>query len=209
MKALIARHGKKLFIILAIIPLFLIGFIILDSVRNANKEEALIRLEVLEEEIAVQSQDNNTISSDEIKERIVSIQNNTNNKYVIQKSNFILATWLASQQNWEEAEKIFGVIYEESPRGHLKEVSIYNAAIAAEEQDNNDKAIEYLEQFLSDYSDRGSALMSKTLFTLGRLYEKISNTADALQYYQQVVNEHSGSEWVNLSRNRIVQLKIK
>ena len=44
------------------------------------------------------------------------------------------------------------------------------------------------------------------LFNLGRLAEAAEETDLALEYYNQLIDEHPDSNWTNLGRNRIIWL---
>ena len=209
MSRLIEKHGKKLLIFLIVVPVILVSFIIFDSIRSNNKEHALVMLEELEEIIENFSQDETSVSHDEIEGIVKEIHGETNNRYVIHKSNFLFAMWNSLHMRWSQAEEIFYRMYEQKGRSHLREISIYNAAIAAEEQGNYEQAITYLEMYVADYSTVGSPLISRALFTLGRLHERIDDTDNAIRLYQQVIDQHSGSGWVDLSKNRLVILNIK
>ncbi len=196
----IEKLGKKILISLIIIPPLIIGFIIFDSVRSKNKEEALRQLESISEDISADT------SADEITAAIEEIQNTSSDKYILNKSKFILALWHAENQRWAEAQEVYTEIADDS-RSYLGEISLYNGAIAAEEAGNLEQASDLLAEFINRYGNGSSPLLSRALFTTARISEKQGDTDAALDYYMQVVVDHADSEWVNLANGQIARLQ--
>ena len=196
----IEKLGKKILISLIIIPPLIIGFIIFDSVRSKNKEEALRQLESISEDISTDT------PADEITAAIEEIQNTSSDKYILDKSKFILALWHAENQRWAEAQEIYTEIANDS-RSYLGEISLYNGAIAAEEASDLEQASDLLGEFINRYGDGSSPLLGRALFTIARISEKQGDTDTALDYYMRVVVEHADSEWVNLANSQIARLQ--
>jgi tetratricopeptide (TPR) repeat protein len=84
-------------------------------------------------------------------------------------------------------------------------VSFFNAAVAAEEQDNAEAAIGYYTKVL-EYKDVFPEA-ARAQFTVGRLEESRNNREAALSAYRNVLSIWPGDPvWPNLAQSRVLAL---
>jgi len=116
-----------------------------------------------------------------------------------------IANIQADQKNWELAERAWSASARAARRSYLAPISIYNAAVAAEEQGNIDSAIDLYTQTLS-YAQTFPAA-ARAQFSIGRLQESLNNTEAALEAYRSLLARWPDDPlWSNLAQNRIIVL---
>ena len=109
------------------------------------------------------------------------------------------------QKNWAEAEKAWSKAAKIAAKTYLAPVSLYNAAVAAEEQGNIEEAIAYYTSVLS----YGNAFPSapRAQFSVGRLEESRNNIQAALDAYRNVLSTWPNDPvWPNIAQSRILTL---
>ena len=110
----------------------------------------------------------------------------------------------ADQKNWADAEKAWLAAANKAAKSYLEPVSLYNAAVAAEEQDNTERAIELYSQSLQGESFPTAA---RSQFAVGRLEESRNNTEAALAAYRALIARWpEDSIWTNLAQSRVIAL---
>lgn len=110
-----------------------------------------------------------------------------------------LKNWALAESSWIASAKAAGA------KSYFTPLALYNAAVAAEEQGNTERAIDLYKQSLLYSSSFPAA--ARATFALGRLNEAISNTQEAIQAYQNLIENYANeSVWVNLAHNRIIAL---
>ena len=109
------------------------------------------------------------------------------------------------RSNWAEAEKAWSASAKAAGKSYLAPVSLYNAAMAAEEQGKVNDAIALLGSTL-DYGN-GFPAAAKAQFSIGRLEESRGNTDAALEAYRALLSKWPGDQvWANLAQSRIIVL---
>ena len=116
----------------------------------------------------------------------------------------ILGDIYAEREEWAKAEEVLVLSAAKAPGIFLAPVALFNAAVAAEEQGNPIKAIDYYTQ-ASEYKGFFAG-KSRAYFAIGRLYETQQDTSSALEMYRKVVDDWSSDEWSKLAQNRIIVL---
>ena len=117
----------------------------------------------------------------------------------------ISASIYADQKKWAESERAWFMASKEAGKSYLAPVSLYNAAVAAEEQGNIDVAIGLYNQALAFGNVFPSA--ARAQFSIGRLEESRNNREAALEAYRNLVSKWPGDQvWGNLAQSRIVVL---
>jgi len=109
------------------------------------------------------------------------------------------------QKNWAESEKAWTLAAKAAEKNYLAPVSLYNAAVAAEEQGNIEAAIALYTRSLSfENSFSGAA---RAQFNIGRLQESRNNREAALEAYRSLLGKWPNDQlWANLAQSRIIQL---
>lgn len=126
--------------------------------------------------------------------------------YVGARAYSIIANIHTDRKSWADAESAWIASAQAAgAKSYFTPIALYNAAVAAEEQSNADRAIDLYTQSLSYSSSFPAA--ARAGFALGRLNEARNNTDAAIQAYQNLVDNYSGeSVWVNLAHNRLIAL---
>ncbi|MCL2214491.1 MAG: tetratricopeptide repeat protein [Treponema sp.] len=118
--------------------------------------------------------------------------------------------WARSEEAWLNSARVGAKTY-------LGPIALFQAAVAAEEQNKLEKAVEYLQQCVSHSFEFPDA--PRAQFNIGRLYEQLGNYSAALEAYRAVLinwpwerseaisqNMHV---WQNLARNQIIKLELR
>jgi tetratricopeptide (TPR) repeat protein len=109
--------------------------------------------------------------------------------------------WKSSQDAWLSAAKAGNKTY-------LAPISLFNAAVAAEEQGNIKEAIELLEKCIAHPFEFPAA--PRAQFSIGRLYEKQNDYPAAIEAYRSVLaNWQEVPVWQHLARSRIAAISIR
>lgn len=128
--------------------------------------------------------------------------------YAAQRALFIKATLLYGDKSYAEAETIFLQSVAALPSSYLAPVASLNAAFAAEDAGNTDKAITYLKEIIGKH-EKTSPVYTRALFNLGRINEGKQQWKDAQDSYQKIVDTSPNSNWTKLARDRILYMKAQ
>ena len=110
-----------------------------------------------------------------------------------------------AEKKWAEAEKAWIDAAKAAGKSYLAPISLYNAAVAAEEQGNTESAIELYNQTLN--YENGVLVAVRAQFSIGRLEESRNNREAALEAYKSLVGKWPMDPlWANLAQNRIMIL---
>jgi tetratricopeptide (TPR) repeat protein len=117
----------------------------------------------------------------------------------------ISANIYTDQKNWRLAEEKWLKAAEAAPKSYLAPIAIYNAAVAAEEQENIETAIAYYSR-AAGYGDSFPA-SARAQFSVGRLEESRSNRDSAIAAYRNLLAKWPNEPvWPNLAQNRLLVL---
>ncbi|MDR3301237.1 MAG: soluble NSF attachment family protein [Spirochaetaceae bacterium] len=105
---------------------------------------------------------------------------------------------------WKEAEEAFLQGAKQGAKTYLASGSYYNAAVAAEENEDIERALGLYTQALS-YQDFPEA--AHTQFAIGRLYELQEKPDLAKKAYQTLVDTYTDyTDWTQLATDRLIAL---
>jgi tetratricopeptide (TPR) repeat protein len=124
--------------------------------------------------------------------------------YVGAQAYNIVASFHADKEAWDLAEAAWLKSAVKALKGFLAPSSLFNAGVAAEEQGNAAKAIDYYTQAVEYEGFFGGK--ARAYFAMGRLYEAESNTAAALEMYQKIADDYPEDELSQLAQSRIIIL---
>ncbi|MDR2542762.1 MAG: tetratricopeptide repeat protein [Treponema sp.] len=112
------------------------------------------------------------------------------------------------RKDWPMIEEAWLNAARAGERNLLGPISLFNAAVAAEEQGKLEQAIDLLKQSLIHRIEFPGAVRAQ--FSLGRLYEQQHNYPEAIEAYRSIMTKWPDiSEWQELARNRIIALEIR
>jgi tetratricopeptide (TPR) repeat protein len=130
-----------------------------------------------------------------------------NSGYAGARAHVIIADIYADKKDWAAAEKAWTQAAETAPKIYLAPVSLYNAAAAAEEQGNIERALGLYRESVS-YGDFPAA--PRAQLNIGRLEEERRNKDAALEAYRTVIEKWPyATVWTNLANNRILALGLQ
>ncbi len=92
----------------------------------------------------------------------------------------------------------------DSARGYLAAAALLNAALSYEAAGNIPKTRELLLKLSEDYEYPEEP---RVLFSLGRLAEAAGDHEEALQFYNQLIDNYTSSSWINFAYDRIILLE--
>jgi tetratricopeptide (TPR) repeat protein len=211
LNAFFSRYRLGLLITASVLLIGIVAAVIVFQVADARAErmlvatEALQRLEAdyaaLDEEDSAERQ----ATEEELRAAISELIDEYPRDYGALRARFVLGGIEWQLENWSEAYDAFLAVAEEHRPNYLTAPALFSAAAAAENMGDAEAARELYGRVadgdLTPNSERAHAL-----FNLGRLAEAAEDTSLALEYYNRLVDEHAGSNWTSLGRNRIIWL---
>jgi tetratricopeptide (TPR) repeat protein len=145
----------------------------------------------------------------EIEERlraaITSTREDYENSYGGLRAGFVLGLLEWETGNFAEAETAFRALADAHADTYIEPIALANAAAAAEETGDTEAARELYGRVVA-LEDTANLERAHAVFSLGRLAEGAEEHQLALEYYNQLLDEHPDSNWTNLGRNRIIWL---
>jgi tetratricopeptide (TPR) repeat protein len=118
----------------------------------------------------------------------------------------IIGSINADRKNWAEAEQAWTQAARKTAKTYLAPVSLFNAAVAAEEQGNIPQAIALYTESIGYGAEFPAA--ARAQFAIGRLQEEQRNKEGALEAYRAVIESWpSETIWTSLANSRIIALE--
>ncbi|MDR2661626.1 MAG: tetratricopeptide repeat protein [Treponema sp.] len=204
------KYRRAFWGLLGIMIAGVIGFVLFFTVRNAIQNRAIVTLEALEKRKADLGDLGDPSKSMEVQavlEEINAFAPKTFG-YASAKAYSLAADIYAARGEWAPAEEAWAASAERSPGIYLAPQSLYSAAVAAEEQGNLDKALEYYNRALA-FSGVFPAFQ-RAQFNIGRIYEAQNNKTAASEAYRNLIEKSSpDSNWAKLAQSRIIFLEME
>jgi tetratricopeptide (TPR) repeat protein len=207
------KNRKILLSVLACLAVILIGFTVVFSIRDRVRAKALSQVDAFNRRYdALKSFINSEEPVDDSKQEEISALQEELAVFASKKSGYaaaraygISADIYADQKKWAEAEKAWSASAKAAGKSYLGPVSVFNAAVAAEEQGNIESAIELYTKAI-DFGNVFPAA-ARAQFSVGRLQESLNNREAAIEAYRNIVSKWPGDPvWSNLAQSRIVVL---
>ena len=126
--------------------------------------------------------------------------------YAEQRGLWLLASLSYEAGDYTTARDHYTQLVLRFPDSYLVAPSLASAAAAAEAEGDPSAAAQLLQR-IADGAP--SPNQPQALFNLGRIAEQRGAPIEALGHYNRLVDEHPGSNWTNLGRNRILRLTIQ
>ena len=191
----------------------LTGFIVFNTVKGNIQSKALTQVDAFErkyEELKRNIGDEEpeaVFKQVEIMVLLTELEAFTNKTsgFAAARAHCIKADIFSDQKNWADAEEAWTKAAQAAGKSYLAPFSIYNAAVAAEEQGNTEAAIGYYTRAL-DYGDSFPSAI-RAQFSVGRLEESRNNRDAAIDAYRKLLNNWPNDPvWPNLAQSRILVL---
>jgi tetratricopeptide (TPR) repeat protein len=202
------RNRRGLLIFAITLVVVVIGFIAGNAVRSSMREKANSAVEDFAQRYEVLVID---INEPEKAEEVTTLLEELNafagktSGYAGARAWSLAASIYAEQKNWESAESAWRNSAKKAGNSYLAPASLFNAAVAAEEQGNLDQAVELYAESASHVS--GFPAAARAQFEIGRLRESQGDTQAALEAYRLIQEKWANeSTWINLAQSRIILL---
>jgi tetratricopeptide (TPR) repeat protein len=206
----IQKYRIVLFVFLGLICVGIIFSAGFFSIRDSMQKKAIVVVEGFEKRKADMGDIKDapeTPELDALLEEIVAFAPSTFG-YAAAKSYFLAADIYASRGKWDLAEEAWALSAKKGAKTHLAPVSLFNAATAAEEQGNPEKALDYYNQSLVFNGIFAGA--SRARFNIGRIHEKRQDKEAAKEAYRALIEKSSAdSSWAKLAQSRIIALELE
>ncbi|MDR3276146.1 MAG: tetratricopeptide repeat protein [Treponema sp.] len=205
----IRNNRKKIIIAAIVVVVIALGFIAWVLIRDALENRAIAQVEDLTVRYeALRFDINEADSAEDVAALLTDMLDLGKGSfgYAAARAYALAAAVCADQKNWAGAENYWMLSAAKGKNMYLGPVSIYNAAVAAEEAGNIEAALEHYRDAASRAEFPGAV---RAQFAMGRLLEQ-SDTAAAIEVYRQIASEWSTETvWVNLAQSRIIILSLK
>ena len=209
----VQKHRTPVYVLLIFTAVLIVGFIvsyfIYGSIRkNANSVigELNTRYESMQADFSedMQNEELETLISDlETFAKKIKISG-----YAAGKVYGILADIYGKQKQWEDSEASWIKAAKKSGKSYLAPISWFNAAVAAEEQDKKEQAIEHYTKSVGTQTNFPAAVQAQ--FSIGRLKEELGDNNGAIEAYQALITGWSyDTAWTNIAHSRIIALETQ
>lgn len=203
------RHRRTLIIMVAAVVIIVVGLFVYLEVQSSREQSARLAAEAVQElydEWQDASDADRAALADRLNERVDAVVQEYPRFYAAQRALMVRGDLRWEQEQWSSAADDFARAANGFGDSYLTPIALFNAAAAAEEAGDIDRARQHLQQLVDQHA---TAEVPRALFTLGRLAEADSDPDQALNYYNRLVQNHAGSNWTNLARNRIIALSVR
>jgi tetratricopeptide (TPR) repeat protein len=200
------RRGLLIFVIALFV--IVIGFIAGNAVRSSLREKANSAVEDFTQRYEVLVIDINEPEKAEevttLLDELIAFAEKTSG-YAGARAYSLAASIYAEQKNWASAESAWRNSAQKAGNSYLAPASLFNAAVAAEEQGNLDQAVDLYAESAAHVS--GFPAAARAQFAIGRLRESQGDTPAALEAYRLIQEKWANeSTWINLAQSRIILL---
>ncbi|TVR05935.1 MAG: hypothetical protein EA403_01360 [Spirochaetaceae bacterium] len=204
------RNRKPLLFILVAVVTIVVGLFLYLEFRGAREERARLAAETVQElfeEFSGATDDARRQSlSAQITAEVDGITADYPRFAAAQRALFVRGSMHWELEQWDAASADFEGAATGFSNSYLTPISLFNAAAAAEEGGQVDRARQLLTQLVDTFD---SAEIPRALFALGRIAEQQGDPQAATEYYNRLVANHAGSTWTNLARSRIIALSVQ
>jgi len=213
--AFLSGHRIPLIVLAVIIFVGIFASIGISQYLNVRVERSAVAAEEIQElwddwsasRAAGDDTDDDTGDADDtaLREAIAAAREQFSGHYAEFRGLYILGQLEWELGNFEAAGEAFLELADTYDDTYIAPVALANAAAAAEETGDIDRARELFGR-VTRLEGVANLERSHALFNLGRLAEVQEEYGLAVDYYNQLLDEHGDSNWTNLGRNRIIWL---
>jgi tetratricopeptide (TPR) repeat protein len=202
------KNRRRLFISGIAALVLLAGFVAVLLARDAMLKDATAKLDVLaeryDEALNVMTPDG-PYGAESLLDDLTALGKSASG-YPAARAWFMAANIYQERQDWENAREAWEASAAKGAATHLAPVSLFNAAVAAEEAGDPDSALEHYRRALA-FADFPEA--ARAQFAAGRIEEQKGNTEAAIAAYSAVIDRWPhDTDWTNLAHSRILVLEL-
>ncbi|MDD3058814.1 MAG: tetratricopeptide repeat protein [Sphaerochaeta sp.] len=205
----LAKNKMIVIIIAAVIIVALITLGIVSSVNQKNLQAQFDQVDQLEKsyaELQAMGSDDAAYQA-KYDELLAGLQDlsGKGKKYPSLKAEYLLGMVAFEKEEYQKALDSFVSVYSKATDNYLGSLSLTNAAVSAEELENDTLALEYYTKVIDEFG-MTAAEAPKALFAQARLQEKSGNMELAKATFQQLADAFPTSEFAKLATNRLALL---
>jgi tetratricopeptide (TPR) repeat protein len=206
----IIQKKRKVFITMGIvIAVAIVGFAVGVSIADALEAKAISRVEAFDERYeALRFNINEPAQEEEVNALTDEVSSYASgaSEYSGVRAYMLTASIHADRKNWKEAEAAWVQAAKKGGKSsYLVPVSLFNAAVAAEEGGDTEGAISHYTETLV-YAD-SFPQAARAQFAIGRLQEEQQNREAAVEAYRELIAKWPAETiWINLANSRIIVL---
>lgn len=205
----LARNKTVAIIVLAVVVIGLIGLGVVTSVNQKNLQAQFNKIDQLETSYsdlqALGTEDAGYQAKyDALVADLTSLASN-GKKYPNLKARYLLGMISFEKEEYQKALDSFIATYTNAEKNYLASLALANAAVSAEELNNDALALEYYTKVIDEFGF-SAAEAPKALFGQARLQEKSGNKELAKATFQQLADQFPTSEFAKIAVNRLALL---
>ncbi|MCL1812048.1 MAG: tetratricopeptide repeat protein [Treponema sp.] len=203
----IQKHRKALLALVIIIASGIAFSVTFFTIHGTLEKKAIAKVEVFERRMNEQGIPNGGTDSAEANALLGELNDFAPSTfgYAAARAYSLAADIYFSRSEWSRAEESWVNAARKAPKIYMAPVSLFNAAVAAEEQGKLDAAIGYFKESL-DYSGVYPAA-ARARFNIGRIYDQRREYDKAREAYLELIEKSPESPWANLAHNRLIILE--
>jgi len=212
------KNRKGILAAIVLIIVLLIGLIVYLAVKDNLDKKAIAAVEELNtefEDIRYSLTDN--AYSSEVNDLLSRLETFGGNKkgYAASRAWSLAANIYTAREDWIKSEEAWSKAAVAGDKTYLGPIAYFQAAIAAEQQNKIEQAIEYFKKCTSHSFEFIDA--PRAQFNIGRLYEQLGNKTLAIDAYRTLLLNYQWEYdtfnqinfiWHNLARDRIIVLEM-
>jgi tetratricopeptide (TPR) repeat protein len=208
----IRKFRVALIAALAAIVLAIAAIAAVSAIKDSAVKASAARAEKLLEDYSAYAGQSDAAKKAELEKALLASADEIASKwprlFAAQRALSVKADVFEGKADWASAEKAWLAAVEAVPDSYLAPIALQRAAVAAEEQGANDRAIAAYKRLVAKYE--GAAIgFPHAYFALGRLSEATKDYAAAMESYKKIVTTWPDDDWTKLATDRIIALKSR
>ncbi len=213
LSAFILRNRRTLIILTSIIIIAVIATGITISTINKQLYKKTSQVELFYDDYTNWANNSAELSEEELQNAYLKLHDDllqfidsTRKGYPELRALFTLASVEYQKENYKSAVDLFLQVFEDYPESHLAASAAMNTAVCYELLDDSESAVSYYQRVFENYGDRSSEA-PHAKFSIGRLYEGMTEPAKAIEAYRELSAVYPDSEWAKLAVSRLIALE--
>lgn len=207
--AFLSKNRIPLIVVVLAVIVGVISYTVIDKIFTKN---VLAGLDQIEKAEYVLMNNNSELSESDIVAKydaaLEAVEKYTLSGGIVgARANYFKAEIYAKKANFEKARDSYILAASKVKNTYLSSICYFNAAVACEELNDNQKALEYYQIALDDkdFPDPTHAL-----FSIGRIKEVLLDYIGAKDAYEKILaKDNVNDPWANLAKSRLLTMQIE
>jgi len=207
----ITNNRKAIFTVICIIIAAFVVLIAYFAITDSINKKAITAMDELNgkfDDLTLENEED--YSTPEVDTLLAEVKNfaEKTGGFAGTKAWAIVGQIYSGRKDWANAQEAWLSAAKKGNKTYLGPIALFNAAAAAEEQGNLERAIEFLERSLVHKFEFPMA--PRAQFSIGRLHETLGNKTAAAEAYRIILIKWPQMPlWQNLARSRLVVIEEK